>query len=287
MLDAGTGIATSIGWGIADFLGGAASRRLSVLVVLLWSQLIGAVAATACAVMFFGVPNDSGILIGGLGGVCGGIGIIAFYSALARAPMGLVAPMSACSGVVVMSVALVRGESPGSVALLGCLIAFIGIVLVARSDQGADQEGHIRFDRVALLCTLMTIMAFGAALSLLDMGAGEAGLATSIWAAVMLRYGSLAFIVVAVIATRTHIVVPERRAVLPICGIGIFEMISNALFAVGAAFGNLAVLSVTSSMYPLTTAALARYVLGERLTSSQLVGAACTLAGAVLLSIPS
>lgn len=163
----------------------------------------------------------------------------------------------------------------------------MGIVLVAMAEHGPRTEGGLHFDRVALGCTVLTVLGFGAALSLLDVAAGDSGLVTSIWSAVMLRYGSLAFIIISVLVSRTTIVVPDRSAIAPIAGIGVFEMISNALFAVGAAYGSLVVIAVTSSMYPLTTAALARFVLGERLSTHQFVGAACTFGGAVLLSVPS
>ncbi len=287
MIDTSSGIAASVGWGVADFLGGAASRRIAVLRVLIWSQLLGGVLATSLSLILFGVPQHSWILLGAIGGLCGGIGIIAFYMALSRAPMGIVAPISACSGIVLVTVALIRGESPGTLALVGAGIALLGIVLVAHGEHGVVDESTLHFDRVALICSLLAVFGFGGALAMLDIASGTGGIGQSIWSSVGLRYGSLIVIALAAAVSRTPVPFPPRDTAWALIGVGVCEVAANAAFAIGAAHGNLAVVSMVSSTYPLTTALLARVVFGERLTIDQIRGASCIVVGGILMSIPA
>ena len=49
MLGIALGLASSIAWGVSDFLGGIQSRRISVLTVLLVSQPVGLVLALVVA----------------------------------------------------------------------------------------------------------------------------------------------------------------------------------------------------------------------------------------------
>lgn len=287
MIDTSSGLAASVGWGVADFLGGAASRRIAVLRVLLWSQLLGGTLATILSLVLFGVPHREWMVLGAIGGLSGGIGIIAFYVALSRAPMGIVAPISACSSIVLVAVALIRGESPGTLALIGAGIALIGIVLVAHGERGVVDESTLHFDRIALICSLLAVFGFGGALTMLDVASGTGGVGQSIWSSVGLRYGSLVVIAIAAMVSRTSVHLPPRDTVWPLVGVGVCEVAANAAFAIGAAGGNLAVVSIVSSTYPLTTAVLARVAFGERLTMSQLRGASCILVGAMCMSIPT
>jgi EamA domain-containing membrane protein RarD len=58
---------------------------------------------------------------------------------------------------------------------------------------------------------------------------------------------------------------------------------ANALFAVAAGMGLLALVSVLGSLFPLMTIFLARVVLGERLTRTQVAGVGVALAGVAAL----
>ena len=57
MLGIGLGLASSLAWGISDFLGGLQSRRISALTVLLVSQPVGLLLALAFALTAGGIPS--------------------------------------------------------------------------------------------------------------------------------------------------------------------------------------------------------------------------------------
>jgi drug/metabolite transporter (DMT)-like permease len=60
---------------------------------------------------------------------------------------------------------------------------------------------------------------------------------------------------------------------------------SNAAFAVASLGGSLALVSVLSSLYPVVTTLLARELLHERLSRTQLAGVVATIAGTVLIVV--
>src|SRR5215208_6324868 len=85
----------SISWGVADFLGGLKSRSLSLLVVLVVSQLAGLLAMVAVILIRgAGPPEPRFIPFAMAGGLAVAMGLGAFYRALAVGTMSVVAPIS-------------------------------------------------------------------------------------------------------------------------------------------------------------------------------------------------
>ena len=66
--------------------------------------------------------------------------------------------------------------------------------------------------------------------------------------------------------------------------IGVADTLGNVLFAAAANQGEVSVVSVLATLYPVTTVALASVVLSERLARHQLLGVVAALAGVVLIS---
>ena len=66
--------------------------------------------------------------------------------------------------------------------------------------------------------------------------------------------------------------------------VGFADVAANGLYAVASQEGLLSVVSVLGSLYPVATVALARTVLGERLTRAQDLGVAAALFGVVLIA---
>jgi uncharacterized membrane protein len=89
-------------FGVADFAGGFASRRLPVWKVIPWSQLIGLV------LLFVGllvVPAEEvtrdDLLWGAVGGLAGLAGLALLYSTLAAGTMSVVAPISGATAAAI------------------------------------------------------------------------------------------------------------------------------------------------------------------------------------------
>jgi drug/metabolite transporter (DMT)-like permease len=76
---------------------------------------------------------------------------------------------------------------------------------------------------------------------------------------------------------------PGRR-IGPVALVGIGDTGANLLFAYAAIGGNLAVIGVLGSLYPVATVVLARWLLGERLSGGQNAGVVLALTGVGLLA---
>ncbi|WP_262402784.1 hypothetical protein [Actinomadura sp. CNU-125] len=93
-------LGAALAFGVADFLGGAVSRRATVLQVLLWCVPAGFAIVLAAALIDGGAPTGPSMAWGLAAGLAGGTGLITFYGALARGPMSVVAPVSALAAAV-------------------------------------------------------------------------------------------------------------------------------------------------------------------------------------------
>jgi drug/metabolite transporter (DMT)-like permease len=72
-----------------------------------------------------------------------------------------------------------------------------------------------------------------------------------------------------------------------VAAVGLLDLGANALFALAASRGVLAVVAVLGSLYPIPTVVLARVVLGERVSAVQRVGVAVALAGVAVVASAS
>ena len=116
-------------WGVGDFLGGLAARRLAVLAVLAVSQAVG-LAGVALWVWLASdpFPGFAELLPAAAAGVAGLVGLGALYRGLAVGAMGIVAPISAASPVVPLAVDAARGVVPGTLQWLGVALVLARIV---------------------------------------------------------------------------------------------------------------------------------------------------------------
>jgi drug/metabolite transporter (DMT)-like permease len=253
------------------------ARRLPTLVVATWSQLAGGLVL-GLIVLGLGEPTGPAALGWGLAaGVFGGLGLVCFYRGLAIGPMSIVAPVAACGAIVPVLVAFALGRAPGLVALGGIATALIGVVLVSL-PSGGDAAGD---PRAALPVALGAALSFGLFFVFLDRGQAAGG--PPLWVVAAARAGSLALLLVMIAVGRRGLGWPGRRA--PVVGlVGVFDTTANVLFTYAAASGNLGVVSVLGSMYPVVTVLLARFVLAERLSRAQAVGVGLALAGVVLMA---
>ena len=65
---------------------------------------------------------------------------------------------------------------------------------------------------------------------------------------------------------------------------GVFDTGANVLVAYATTKGAIGIVAVLSALYPVVTVLLARFVLGERLSSSRRLGGIVAIAGATLVA---
>jgi drug/metabolite transporter (DMT)-like permease len=277
-LGAPLGLGSGLFWGTGDFLGGLSSRRLPALAVTIWSQLAGGLALLAVVAASGQRPTAAGMAWGALAGLCGGTALVLFYQGMAEGSMSIVAPVSACGAVIPVLAALARGEWPGLPAFVGILVAVAGVVLVSRPARG-HRGGALPLRVLAM--SLGAALGFGLFFVLVDVAASVPG-GTPLWAAAGVRAGSLTWLTGIAVVTRRPPVWPGRRVGLVLLA-GVLDTTANVLFAYASTLGNLGVVGVLGSLYPVATVLLARFVLAERLSGRQAAGVALALGGVALL----
>jgi drug/metabolite transporter (DMT)-like permease len=275
------GLGSGLCWGTADFFGGIQSRRLPALSVTVWSQAAGALALAAALAVQGRPPTPSGFAWGLAAGAGSGFALLLFYRGLAEGAMSVVAPIAACGAVIPVLAAPLRGELPSGLGVLGIVAAVAGVVLVSRTpDPGQHRSG--RPARVPAMA-LGAALGFGLYFVFVDAGTATAG-ASPLWVVAGGRTSSLLVLVTIALAGRHAEATWPGRRIVPVALIGIADTSANLLFALAATSGNLAVVGVLGSLYPVATVVLARWLLRERLSAGQNVGVLLALAGVGLLA---
>jgi drug/metabolite transporter (DMT)-like permease len=279
-LGAPLGLGSGLFWGTGDFLGGLTSRRLPALSVTVWSQLAGGLALAGVLAASGQRPTASGVAWGALAGLCGGTALVLFFQGMAEGLMSIVAPVSACGAIVPVVVAFARGEWPGWLAGAGILVAVVGVVLVSGSARrGRDRGGGLPLRLLGF--SLAAALGFGLFFVFVDLASSVPD-GTPLWAAAGVRVGSLTWLLGIAAVARRRLVWPGRRIGL-VALVGVLDTTANVLFAYASTLGNLGVVGVLGSLYPVTTVLLARFVLAERLSTSQTAGVVLALTGVALL----
>jgi drug/metabolite transporter (DMT)-like permease len=286
----------AVTYGIADFAGGLAARRASVLVVTAVAQAAGLLSLLLVIGVVAGRPSQAALGFGAVAGIAGAAALLLYLRALAVGPMGVVAPLSAViSAGLPLAVGLVGGERLGPVAVLAVAVALVAILLATagtRKDTAAS---------TGLLLGLAAGVGFGLFFVVLDATPPDSGL----WPLLAGRVVSVTLL--AGLVLRHHLPLPIRaraasrtggphppvgtgdtRALGPVLLLmavsGVFDTLANVLFLVATRLGDLGVSAVLVSLYPVVVVLMARVVLGERLTRTQLLAAVLALAASALLA---
>jgi drug/metabolite transporter (DMT)-like permease len=280
MLAAVLALASSLSWGLSDFLGGLQSRRNHVLAVMLLSQALA--LAILVAAVLAGAPTEhdaASTAWAASVGLLGLLGLLAFYRALAIGTMSIVAPISATGVAIPVLVGLASGERPGALQVAGIALACAGVVLAAREAPSDDVEAR-RASRASIGLALIAAVGFGTFFAGIDRAEETGDVA---WVLLAARTADVALLVTAALVVRPAI--PRAPVTLAaIAAVGVFDLLANLLFVLATGRGLLSVVGVIGSLYPAVTVILARFVLHERLSRTQNAGVLITLAGVVALA---
>jgi drug/metabolite transporter (DMT)-like permease len=271
--------ASSVSWGVADFVGGLKSRSLPLLNVLLTSQVTGLILiATFVAVRGEGAPGGDFAIFAVLAAAAGISGLAAFYRALAVGNMGVVAPISACAALVPVVVGIATGDRPSGLQAAGLALAIGGVVLASREEVAGEGPPP---RRIAPGAGLAIVSALGFGFFFLAMDRASDG--DVAWAMLVNRITGVSLLAAAVLAFRPPFRA-GRRDLAALVGTGTLDVAANAMFGIAATKGLVSVVSVCGSLYPITTVALAAVVLHERPHRVAQVGVITALAGVALIA---
>jgi drug/metabolite transporter (DMT)-like permease len=216
---------------------------------------------------------DNFFLPGVLAGLLGFLGLIAFYTGLATGQMGVVAPISALSVLIPLTIAFINGEKPNTMQLSGMSIALVGAVFASGPEIKAGMT--IR----PLVYAVIAAFGFGGAVALIAQGSSSSAIMT------MTTMRFTTFIVSLFLLAKYRTLGGLSKKNIPILiVIGAADFIANLFLGVATTKGLVSLAVVLGSLYPIVTALLAFKLLQERLHKIQYFGIAFAITGVAVIA---
>jgi drug/metabolite transporter (DMT)-like permease len=266
-------------WGVSDFCAGLGSRGLGAPRVTVATQTLGLLTAGVAVLLFHGVgARASALEWGGLSGLGSAVGTLSLYHGLAVGRMTVVATLSGVlAAVVPVIVGLALGNTLSLAAALGIVIALPAILLVSWRPEPHGDIGSGAGVPYGLLAGL----GFGLLFIALD----RAGTRSGAWPLIPGQLVSVLLIIPFAARGLRRPVRTARGPVLLALAAGLLSGAANLLFLAATGHGELAIVAVLAALYPAITVLLARIVLSERWSASQVVGLAAAVVAVVLVSV--
>jgi drug/metabolite transporter (DMT)-like permease len=271
-------LASALVYGVGDWFGGRASRTQPSIVVAATGQIVSLVlVVTVTLVMGTSAPGPATWWWMSFGGVVGALGIAGLYHGFAHGDVAVVAPTSAVVGAALpVVVALLTGERPSALALVGIVVA-VGAVALVSGALGTHQ--HDTPPRIVALS-----VAVGACFGLLFVAFDHADAGSGAWPLVIARLASVPLLVGIALIGRIR-PVADRMSLRIAVVAGVFDMGANGLYMVAVRTGLLSVVAVVASLYPASTVALAFVVDKERISKWQAYGLGLAVLALVLVTL--
>lgn len=263
-------------YGIADFSGGYASRRLPPWGVMARSQAIG-VAVLALGLLLFPAETVTAgdVAWGVAAGIGGAIGLGLLYRSLAEGTMAVVSPITAATTAALpVIVDIATGGELSALAAIGVALALVAIVTIAR--ERSEQSLSLRLLAMAI--------AAGAGFAAFFVAISQTAEASGFWPLV----GARAVTIPLGLALHRYLeprVEIDAISLRWVAAAGVLDMGANLFVAAALQRGPLGVVSVLSSLYPVVTAVAAVVILRERLTAPQIGGVVLAMIAVALLVV--
>jgi drug/metabolite transporter (DMT)-like permease len=279
-------------WGASDFAGGITTRLSSAVVAVLLTQGVGlALAAILLIASAEPMPSQEALAWAAAAGVSGVLGLALFYLALSRGTMGLVAPLTALlAAAIPAAVGLLGGDDAGLLDIAGMVAALVAVVLISLPDRrlGGPVLPTFHGSRVRewllILGASLCFAGFFLGVDASHTSGGEVW-----WPLFAIKLVGVACVGLAILVAwllgRVLVHRVPRAALRTGTLGGTGDFAGNVFFVMANDLGQLSVVVVLVSLYPIGTALLARLFLHERLGPVRMAGVALAILGVMLIGL--
>jgi drug/metabolite transporter (DMT)-like permease len=281
MLAVALALGSSACYGVSNFLGPLLARRHTLVSVLIISQLA---ALVACALYLAwdggaALPR-SGVLLAILAGAGNAGGLIAFYRAAQLGALAVAAPIGALGAILPVTWGLANGDPLRPTQAVGILLALAGSALAARRAEPSGATGLAHPDpRASALWAAASALAFGVFLTALPLAA-EDGRGWAIFDA------RVALVVMLLLWAGRRLAEVRVTRDLPLLAVpGLLLVAGTVVYTFAYDKGQLSLVSVAGSLFPIFTVSLGVIVLGERLSGLQAAGVVAAMTGVTLIAL--
>jgi drug/metabolite transporter (DMT)-like permease len=300
------GLGAAACFGTGDFLAQRLTHRHGWMPAMFAVQIASVIVLAGVALVWHGWPAASAtqvLDVAGLG-LINTLGMIGLYRAFESGKLSLVSPIAGSMGAFTIGFAWMFGRSPPAIVAVGLLAAIVGIVAASVVVvEGERHEGAKLRGALGVGWALLSAIGFGWVFFRLGPASVALG---SAWAIALLRVVAIVALVLLARPLRARLDAvwrpesersssaakpePERGpssrgrtlavACLDSAGMVTFAYGSGR----GALAGEIAVVAVLASSFPLVTIALARFTLGEALRWWQWIGVTLVVSGVAWVS---
>ena len=287
------GLVASLGWGVANFYGGIASRRWPPIFITLFSYICELFILLGIALLRganFDIGDD--LFWAMAAGSLAVISISWFFHLLARGNMALTAPLTALTyAIVPVLFGFITIGWPKYTQLAGIGIALLATPLMAHGSSSVRIESIWRHSLRLLGSPLLAGIGFGLVLICLDQIEASDLLAPLI---VARSTGSPLLLLILWLSMRQRqidqsgvgtLLAALRPALVYVLVIGVGDIIAYGAFIQSARLGGITIAAVMSSLPPAVTVLMARIIDKEKPRREQVAGLALSLVAIVLISL--
>lgn len=269
-------LASAALFGVADFIGGFAARRVQAWTVATWTQIFG-IPALVIGALTISAPHveRADLVWGAAAGIVGLVGLALLYATLAAGKMSVVAPIiGAGAAIVPVAYAVIVGESITALQWGGIGLALVAVVLLAR------EPGSGSLDTKLFLHAMLTALSFGVFFIMM----GQTGEESGVWPLVTARSVSIPIGIAVLLLSSVSPKIP-RRAWGLVAASGTIDMLGNIAILLAVQRGPIGINAVLGSLYPVFTVAAAVIVLRERPSTLQISGILLAVLAIVALAV--
>jgi uncharacterized membrane protein len=278
------GLTAALGWGLADFFGAMAGRRIGSIGAVMSGQLLSALFITVVLIATGTsvAPLGPDVWLVVLNGTAAAFAYLTHYKALELGPIAVVSPIGAGYALVGVALAMViLDERPSGLALIGAAIAVAGVALVS-TDLRKLRDG-IANPLPGLPWAIAAAIGFGVAGFLLGWISDRAGWIAGLWGS---RLAQIAFFLPLVVVFRKELARVRLGVGLWIALLaGAADIVGVVAFSAGSVRGLNSIVLAASAVFPLIAVALSVVVFEERLVANQIVGVVLVVGGLLLLGV--
>jgi uncharacterized membrane protein len=278
------GLVAALGFGLADFEGAIAGRRIGSLWTVILGQTLSAIVMTA---VFVSTDASVSVLVPLLGfvalnGICAAAAYQTHYRALELGPVAVVSPIGSAYAVIGVLLAVVfLGERPGALALVGTVVTVAGVALV--STDLREFRAGIRGVARGVPWALVSTVSFGVAGFLLGYLSQKVGWVAALWAS---RTAQVVCYVPLAIVVRSKLPgIRDRRGLTFALVAALADIVGVIGLSVGSERGFVSITLAASAVFPLVAVILSLLILHERLVMNQFAGIALVIGGLLMLGL--
>jgi len=266
-------------YGVSNFIGPQLARRHALVTVLLVSQ----VAALLACLAYLLAAGSSGLTgretaLAALAGAGNAGGLIGFYKAAELGPLSIAAPIGALGAIVPAVWGIATGDRLPALEVVGLVLAITGAALVARRADDPDETARYVDPRASVVWAVASAIAFGVFLTALP-PASESGRALALLDARLVLVA-----LIALWAGRRLAQVRLNGSAGTLAIPGLLLVAGTLLYTFALDHGELSVVAVLGSLFPLFTVGLSVALLDDRLSREQTIGVVAAFSGIALIA---